>query len=93
MLTKLSNNALVCRMFSSLGGNMVYLYKYPGYVIYASIHWEKDVIFLGLIMGQIDRPVPVVINGLVSDLSYIYLCLQTWLWETKQNSMNTPRIM
>ena len=22
MLTKLSNNALVCRMFSSLGGNM-----------------------------------------------------------------------
>ena len=46
MLTKLSNNALVCRMFSSLGGNMVYLYKYPGYVIYASIHWEKDVIFL-----------------------------------------------
>ena len=38
--------------------------KCPGYVIYASIHWEKDVIFLGLIIGQIDSPAPMMENVL-----------------------------
>ena len=79
-LTKCNDYALVCKMFGSFGGNMVYVYNMytnvQGYVIYGSIHWEEDVIFLGLIIGQIDKLVPVVANCLVSDLSYIHLCLR-----------------
>ena len=64
-------------------------------MFHASIHWEKDVIFLGLAAGRIARSSPVVASCTVSDLlvSGSEPPANMALGNNEENSMNSPRII